>query len=231
MTDNVHLRNIRLPLALSVGPDAWHRSDKPQPAVISVRIAYPSSLIASAANQDTVAQTLDYGKLYRTIEEAVRDTSASQIQSLAALIARTGLGLVIENIQTGAAEKPGYESTSFDWQRARDAEIWIRLPKSILRADQGLTYRALFRGPLHEPEQCVEHEFTIEGILCYCILGVNPHERREKQAVQVTLMYRFDEKEGVQSMDLLRSYQDVTRQVAEVRLFLDISVPSSVPPL
>jgi hypothetical protein len=61
----------------------------------------------------------------------------------------------------------------------------------------------------------LEEEFRIEGIRCHAVLGVNAHERVEKQAVVVGLVF-CGEGLGVWGSKVVESYQAVTRAVAEV---------------
>lgn len=203
--DNIHLRNIQLPLAVTVGRDAWHRDDKPQPATISLRIGYPSSLIASASETDTVAQTLDYGKLYRAIEANIAQSPGMNLFGLSSAIRVPAMLLVQETL-----ESAGFSDPTNDYFLWRETEIFIHLPKAILRAEQGIRYRTFHLGAVRE-----EHDFTIEGIRCYCIVGINPHERREKQAVVVTLSFSFSNFKN--TFRFLDVYQELAQDVAEVR--------------
>lgn len=107
-------------------------------------------------------------------------------------------------------------------------EVWLHLPKALLRAEEGLKYRSLTvwgykeRGEMGEAldsARCpvvVEEEFRIDEIRCYCILGVNSHERVEKQAVIVSLEFKGPGQLAWGST-VVDTYQDMTRAVAEVR--------------
>jgi hypothetical protein len=61
----------------------------------------------------------------------------------------------------------------------------------------------------------LEEEFRIEGIRCYCILGVNSHERVEKQAVIVSLEFKGPGQLAWGST-VVDTYQAMTRAIAEV---------------
>lgn len=110
-------------------------------------------------------------------------------------------------------------------------EVWLHLPKALLRAEEGLKYRSLTvwgykgRGELAEAlqsERCpvvLEEEFHIDGIRCYCILGVNSHERVEKQAVIVSLEFKGPGQLAWGST-VVDTYQAMTRAIAEVCLIL-----------
>lgn len=219
--DNIRLRNIHLPLRLAVGKDAWHRDDKPQPAVISLRIGYPSTLVDRAAKGDIVGPTLDYGKLYRQIEADIGRKFASEdgdyvpagrsVVKLASDLAATACELVLQTFAETEPLPPGEEPLG-NWHDEKEIEVWIHLPKAILRADQGLKYRYYLGGrSMHD------HDFTVKGIRCYCIIGINPHERKEKQAVDVTLEWSSRDMDFSVVTKFLNCFQELTQSVAEVR--------------
>ncbi|PYH43532.1 dihydroneopterin aldolase [Aspergillus saccharolyticus JOP 1030-1] len=112
-------------------------------------------------------------------------------------------------------------------------EVLLHLPKALLRAEEGLKYRSVtvwgYRSRngaaavdnLAESERCpvvLEEEFRIDGIRCYCILGVNSHERVEKQAVIVSLEFKGPGQLPWGST-VINTYQAMTRAVAEVSLW------------
>ncbi|GAQ43218.1 dihydroneopterin aldolase domain protein [Aspergillus niger] len=107
-------------------------------------------------------------------------------------------------------------------------EVSLHLPKALLRADEGLKYRSVtvwgyrqaneaVTDDVGESERCpvvLEEEFRIDGIRCYCILGVNSHERVEKQAVIVSLEFKGPGQLPWGST-VVNTYQAMTRAVAE----------------
>lgn len=104
-------------------------------------------------------------------------------------------------------------------------EINLCLPKAILRADGGLQYRCKFAlgtiqgitaGVSKKRLVLLEEEFQIPDIRCYCILGINPWERVEKQAVHISLKFCGP---GLQEWGstVVETYQALIREVAEVR--------------
>lgn len=124
-------------------------------------------------------------------------------------------------------------------------EVWLHLPKALLRAEGGLKYRSVTMWGYKQANETggtaeegvtaaaaaapttdagrrsvvLEEEFRIEGIRCYCILGVNSHERLEKQAVIVSLEFKGPGQLAWGST-VVDTYQEMTRIVAEVRPFL-----------
>ena len=105
------------------------------------------------------------------------------------------------------------------------------LPKALLRAEEGLKYRSVTvwgykdgadAEVLDSESRCpvvLEEEFRIEGIRCYCILGVNSHERVEKQAVIISLGFEGPGQLAWGST-VVDTYVALTRAVAEVCIIL-----------
>lgn len=236
--DSVRLRNIELPLPCA--PEAWHRAGKSQPCTATLTLSYSS--IITAAETDNVSLTLDYGKLFRRLEGDVRNmgenpsspahpsqrmislegTQREDMKTsglgqdprvIAGVVAGAGLGL-LETTAAGVASKN--ISAAYG-----ECEVELHLAKALLRADEGLRYRSVTAlgkestGGEPRPLIVLEEEFRIEGIRCYAILGVNPHERLEKQAVVVGLTFQGPGQLAWGS-NVVDTYQAVTRAVAEV---------------
>ena len=119
-------------------------------------------------------------------------------------------------------------------------EVWVHLPKALLRAEGGLKYRNVTIWGYKQKETdgindelaievpaatttdadrrnvVLEEEFRIEGIRCYCIVGVNSHERVEKQQVIVTLEFKGPG-QLTWGSTVVDTFQDMTKVIAEVR--------------
>ncbi|KAJ5588597.1 hypothetical protein N7537_011275 [Penicillium hordei] len=238
--DSVRLRDIELPLPCA--PEAWHRQGKSQPCTATLKLSYSS--IITAAETDNVSLTLDYGKLFRRLESDVRNmgenisspshpsqrlislegTKREEMQSrglgqdprvIAGVVADAGLGLLETTSAATAAKQPNPISAAYG-----ECEVLLHLPKALLRADEGLRYRGVIAlgkevaGGEARGLVVLEEEFRIEGIRCYAILGVNPHERLEKQAVVVGLTFQGPGQLAWGST-VVDTYQAVTRAVAE----------------
>lgn len=283
--DSVRLRNIQLPLPTA--PDPWHRTGKPQPCTASLKLSYSSAV--AAANADDVSLSLDYGKLYRRLDEDIRNMAASNnskhmislegsrrdemlraetgqdVRLTAGLVANCGLGLLDETaagVRRMAHVQQSRRRSSASASEARSAmstnpaslsssgsggpiddvfgqcEVWLHLPKALLRAENGLHYRSStvwgYRqgsiagggGDAASSERCpvvLEEEFRIEGIRCYCILGVNSHERVERQAVMISLEFKGPGQLAWGST-VVDTYQAMTRAVAEVGPFFGLAI-------
>lgn len=159
--DAVLLSNLHFELA--VGTDAWHRRGKPQPVAISLEIG-SGVAIQNAAAGDDVSKALDYGKLYKLIFGKLT-TSNAQFRDVRALH-----DAVRNCIASNVCVK-----------------MEISLPKALLRAEGGLTYASVEE---YKDDYLLPIEtLSIRGIRCACIIGVNPHERVEKQVVIVDVIF------------------------------------------
>lgn len=273
IVDNVSLRNINL--HLPAAPDPWHRSGKSQPCTAGVKLSYSSAV--AAANADDVSLSIDYGKLYRRIESAVRDytkhlprdggrlvhesetTLSNDVRLMGGLIAGCGLGLLDETIAgvrrmdhvhahpdspsrrrasqvsrrlsgvTAAMPRDLQSAQSIDAldHMFGECEVLLHLPNAHLRAEGGLSYRVVQtwvyaddsvteENAVESSRQIstVEQEFRVEAIRCHCILGVNSHERIEKQAVIITLDLRGPGESWANKF--LATYQEMIKVIAEV---------------
>jgi len=147
----------QIPFNIKIGQDAWGR-DKPQPVLLSLEIPYD---FQKAAATDDVSHTLDYGKLYKSLTSELGNSSENAAE----------LALRIRDVL-----QPG------EYFLAN-----IVLPKGNLRAEGGLHFAFEFQAGERPGEIIVMQSLSIKGIRCPCIVGVNPHEREEKQIVVVNL--------------------------------------------
>jgi FolB domain-containing protein len=196
-TDRVILR--QLPFNINIGLDAWERY-KPQPVLLSLEIPYD---FQKAAVTDDVSQTLDYGKIYKSLTHNLVGPSKSASE----------LALRIRDV---------LQPVEFFWAT-------IVLPKGNLRAEGGLHFAFDFQAGEKSGEIVVMQSLSIKGIRCPCIVGVNPHEREEKQIVEVNLDIKrtnFVDGDPETLHQLLFSgpedfvpYTGVIRKVVKVSLF------------
>ena len=190
--DVVILRNLHFELV--VGLDAWHRRGKPQPVFVSLEIA-SGVAIQNAAAGDDVSKALDYGKLFKLIHGKLT-TSNAQFRDVHALHDAVR-NCIASNVCV---------------------RIEITLPKALLRAEGGVLYA---RVEEYKEDYLLPVEtLRITGIRCACIIGVNPHERVDKQIVSVDLVFT-ETSDGAPNGAAARKvpadkYQAVTTGVVEV---------------
>lgn len=156
--DKVHINGLRFETV--VGLDAWHRPGKSQPVELSVHLMPASTHgLEQAAQEDSVAYTIDYGKLYKQLQTLFSqkyDTVHQLYQAIRTILPPT-----------------------------RSWLINITLPKGILAAGKGL--QLTWNGSIDGSNASVMQIMTVSDIDCRCIVGVNPHERLEKQRLQISI--------------------------------------------
>jgi len=190
--DVVFLRNLCF--ELPVGADAWNRRGKAQPVRVSLEVGSAFAIEMAAAGDD-VSKALDYGKLYKMVCGKLTSPHASfrDIHQLADAV-RT---CVASNVEV---------------------RMEITLPKGSLRAERGLKYVRWeeFKDAYVLPRETL----TIAGIRCSCIIGVNPHERLEKQNVIIDIELGGRPETAAEAMPppkmSLDKHRDITSAVAEV---------------
>lgn len=155
----------------------------------------------------------------------------------AGIVANCGFGLLdetaaaVRRIQHSSQSVPSAPAAPPIRDDYGQCEVWLHLPKAMLRAEEGLRYRCLTvwgykssgAAVVDSSTRCpvvVEEQFDIQGIRCYCILGVNSHERVEKQAVIISLEFKGPGQLAWGST-VVDTYQAMTRAVAEVSDLLD----------
>lgn len=174
--DTIFLRGLAL--SAIVGPDAWHRTDKAQPIVVDVRVR---ANLRSAGASDEIIDSVSYSDIAKAVRGAVRDDedradppedqmvhSRRGWSSLAPL-AQHLVGRIIEVVQ--------------DWGRV---ELVLMLPKALPLSEDGV-------GLVYVAEYQAEHEHLmrlfVNGIKLPCLIGVNAHERVDKQYVLSDLVF------------------------------------------
>lgn len=156
--DKVVLKGIRYEAV--VGLDVWHRPNKPQPFELEVHLSPREGLIA-AAEDDNVAYTIDYGKLYKALNAAILGNKFASINEL-------------------------YQAVKSSLPEVKSWLIDLSFPKAILAANSGL--RMTWAGVVDDNGlPSVIQSLKIDGLDCRCIIGVNPHERLEKQRLLIGL--------------------------------------------
>lgn len=175
--DTISLRNLHM--TAIVGPDAWNRPGKSQPIVLTLKLLLDTT---SAGNSDEITQTFSYGQMCKDVS----GLSNGHFRSFDELA---------RNLSEIALEK--------EWP-GESLQISLTAPKALLRAEGGLGREVEFRkqrfGSAQEVPLWVLHRFAwlIKELKVACIIGVNAHERLEKQQVTINLeiLGRFVEDEG-----------------------------------
>ena len=161
--DTISLRGFHT--TAIIGPDAWNRSGKAQPLVLSLFLTMDTS---SAGASDDVSCTFSYGQMCKDV------------------IARVG-GRDFHNIHHLTYEIAELANT---WP-GETLKITVIAPKALLRVEGGLGRNLVLRrrdiGQMNSLWDVSSHEWFIQGLNIACIIGVNEHERLEKQMVNIRL--------------------------------------------
>ena len=155
--DVIYLRNLHL--SAVVGDDAWGRSGKSQPVMLSLRL-HRNTLLAGSS--DDVLDTFSYGQMCKDVTAAVDGKNFH------------GLG-AINSVVGQLAEAWAGESL----------ECQALLPKGLLRVDGGFGRKTVMRRYGPNEWRLLSSQWTVQKIKAACIIGVNSHERLYKQAVSI----------------------------------------------
>ena len=158
--DHICLRNLHL--SAIVGSDAWNRR-KAQPVVVSVKLSVDTTETAST---DDINKTVSYGQMCKDIIRAVEE-NAEGFPSI----------LEFDSYLHELAQKKLWKGSAL--------QISILLPKGLLRAEGGLCLTSC--STYLSDASTRSYKFDINGLKIPCIVGVNAHERLERQLVIVDL--------------------------------------------
>ena len=196
--DTISLRGLST--TATIGPDAWNRPGKPQPLVLSLYLTIDTT---SAGTSDNVAHTFSYGQMCKDVDAKTRGKEFMSIDHLSSEIA----------------------SLADNWP-GETLKVVALAPKALLRVEGGFGREIELRRreiKKNEFKQLVwhvgSHEWFIEGLKAACIIGVNEHERVEKQMVSIGLKI-MGEKEKEEYSEQIREgnemWRRLVRRVCEV---------------
>ena len=200
--DTIFLRNLSI--SACVGGDAWHRIGRAQPVIIDLSM---STSLRAAGRSDDISDSVSYSDIAKKIRSiatslcGLEDANGSYWSSSQALATAIGRGI------SQLFKKSRSES-------AVQAQLVITLPKALLLAEGGMG--AMWTAELQEPGRDIFSDYArvyFKAIKIPCIIGVNPHERLEKQYVVVDLTFW----EVQQFSQLWQNYHIVIPRIVEVR--------------
>ena len=164
--DTIYLRNLQI--SAIIGPDAWGRKDKVQPVILNIRLKIDTT---RASGSDDIKDTFSYGQMCKEVTSGLYGKTFNNLQHL------------ITALTTFAAFWPG-----------EDTKLQALAPKALLRAEGGLEITHSIRKKERYEENGVPQvrhvdtrSWSIKGLKVPCIIGVNEHEREEKQSVVIDL--------------------------------------------
>lgn len=165
--DTISLRNFQMTAV--IGPDAWNRPGKTQPIVLTLKLLIDTT---SAGASDEIAHTFSYGQMCKDVS-LLSDGHFHSIDDLTSNLERI--------------------ATAKHWPGER-LQVSLVAPKALLRVEGGLVHEVALRkqwiqkGTAEYQTWSLERRaWLVKKLKVACIVGVNPHERLEKQQVTISL--------------------------------------------
>lgn len=198
--DTVYLRNLHL--SAIIGPDAWNRADKLQPIVLSLQLQIDTT---TAGITDNIAKTFSYGQLCKDVTAKLNGQNFMSIDHFTSELA-------------GLADNwPG-----------ETLNMQVLAPKALLRVEGGFGRHFFLRrvetknsGWKNWNWHVGSHEWVVQGLKLACIIGVNPHERLEKQNLSIDLRI-LGEAEVVDYTQQIKggfdTWRRLVKEICDVRL-------------
>ena len=193
--DTISLRELHT--TAIVGRDAWNRSGKTQPLVLSLFLTIDTS---SAGASDDVDCTFSYGQMCKDVVAKIGGKDFRNIDHLTSEIADLAIAWPGETLK-----------------------ITAMAPKALLRVDGGFGRKIVLRrkeiGQRRSLWDVNSNEWIIQGLNIACIIGVNEHERLEKQMVNIGLKMRGmgdDEQYKNKTWGGNEIWRSLVRQICEV---------------
>lgn len=191
--DTIILRHLHT--TATIGPDAWNRPGKPQPIILTLKLRVDT---APAGNSDDIGQTFSYGQMCKDIAQV-----------------SNGFYLSIDNLTRHLLKI----TDDHGWP-GEGLEISALAPKALLRVEGGLQRELVLQRTYEEEEWQIErHVWLVKDLKVACIIGVNPHERLEKQQVNINLRVTVDGDQNDQAQHILKDsgvWRKLVNKVCEV---------------
>lgn len=164
--DTIFLRNLQV--SAVIGPDAWNRPDKPQPVLLSLQLQIDTT---AAGNSDNIKNTFSYGQICKDITAKLDGKTFASIDHLTSDLAGLADNWPGETLRLRALAPKGMLRVEGGFGR----ELFLRRVETKTHGWKTLNWHV------------GSHEWVIQGLKLSCIIGVNPHERVEKQNVAIDL--------------------------------------------
>lgn len=194
-SDTISLRGLHT--TAIIGPDAWNRLGKAQPLVLSLFLTIDTR---AAGVSDDVNYTFSYGQMCKDV------------------IAKVG-GRDFHNIHNLTSEVADLANT---WP-GETLKITAMAPKALLRVEGGFGRNVVLRrkeiGQRTSLWDVDSHEWFIKDLNIACIIGVNEHERLEKQVVNIGLKMKGESEQELYKNMIWgenEMWRSLVRRVCEV---------------
>ncbi|KAL8822453.1 MAG: hypothetical protein Q9191_006812 [Dirinaria sp. TL-2023a] len=165
--DTIYLRNLRL--SANVEPDAWGRRGKSQPIIINLQLHLDTTW---SGISDDLQHSFSYGQMCKDLIFHI-DAGNFDFNSLG------------DQLFQIASRWPG-----------ESVDCKLTLPKALLLVEEGLSLQFQIVKRAEDIWKFSKVEWHIKGLEPACIIGVNAHERLEKQTVNVELHFSEEEEQN-----------------------------------
>lgn len=202
--DTIFLRNLQL--SAVIGPDAWNRPDKAQPIVLSLQLQVDTT---SAGSSDDIKKTFSYGQISKDVTAKLDGKTFTSIDHLTSDLA-------------GLADNwPG-----------ETLLLQAMAPKGMLRVEGGFGREFFLRRVENKTHgwktlnwHVESHEWVVKGLKLACIIGVNPHERVEKQNLSIDLRIQGEAQFADYTLQIKGGFETWRRLIKRI---CDVGFPSTV---
>lgn len=199
--DTIFLNNLQL--SAVIGPDAWNRPDRPQPIVLSLQLQIDNS---SADNVDDIRNTFSYSQICKDVTAKLISNKFMSIDHLTSELA-------------GLADSwPG-----------EALKMQAMVPKGMLRVEGGFGREFSLKRVETKTNNIKtlnwhvgSHEWFIKGLNLACIIGVNPHEWREKQNISIDIRIQGEAEVAEYTLQIkggIETWRQLVKRICEVGFY------------
>lgn len=201
--DTIFFNNLQL--SAVIGPDAWNRPDRPQPIILSLQLQIDRS--SADDDADDIGNTFSYSQIGKEVTALLKSTKFWGIDHLTSELA-------------GLAESwPG-----------EALKVQALAPKGMLRVEGGFgrefSLKRIVETKTNNNDfnktlnwHVGSHEWFIKGLKLACIIGVNPHEWREKQNISIDIRIQGEAEVSdytLQIKDGTETWRQLVKRICEV---------------
>ena len=206
--DTLHLRQLQL--SAVIGPDAWNRPGRQQPIILSLQLQIDTT--TSASITDDFNKVFSYGQVCGDVTSTLDGKTFRSIDHLTSVLT----------------------SLADNWP-GETLKLQAMAPKAMLRVEGGFGREFSLQRIEHKTPgwrtlswNVVSHEWVVKDLKVACIIGVNPHERLEKQNLNISLRISGEVEVADYTQQIKGGFETWRRLVKSV---CDVGFSSQVPRL
>ena len=199
--DTIYLRNQKI--SAVIGPDAWNRADKPQPIVLSLQLQIDTTL---ASTTDDLKNTFSYGQMCKDVTAKLDGKTFTSIEHLTSDLAGLANNWPGETLKLQALAPKGMLRVEGGFGR----EFFLQRVETKAHGWKTLNWHV------------ASHEWVVKGLKLACIIGVNSHERLEKQNISIDLRILGEPEVAdytLQSKGGFDTWRQLVKKISEVCLY------------